>query len=340
MKRSRPLFTRFPRLAGYHPSLLLLFSLLLSLTLTQLQAAALFTGCGGEIVAATNAQGEAQLVELINQERAQVNLPPYKISSGLTNAARYHTADMVADRYFTHETQDRNATDQLVSICTSQARVSKYYPNTLGAVENVARGSDSPVFTLGQWMDDTGHSAIVLSNHREIGIGYTNKFWVQNSSTQNTVYPLVINREMQQTTSAAVALYIYGNWTEIRLRNDGGAWSAWQPFQTDLTWTLTAQSGSRLVEAEMRDATTTTSSSDTIEFVSATPTPTATATVAASTATATSTPVPPSTATAMSTPLPSTTPATTLTPRAQPELTLTPVSSTTQASFLPLITRR
>lgn len=328
MKRSRPLFARFPRMTGYLPSLLLLLLLLLSLTLTHLQAAPLFTGCGGEVVAATNAQGEAQLVELINQERAKANLPPYKISTTLTNAARYHTADMVADRYFAHETQDRNASDQLVTICTSQERVKTYYPNTGGSVENVARGSDSPTFTLGQWMDDTAHTAIVLSNHREIGVGYTNKFWVQNSSTQGNVYPLVINREMQQTASAAVSLYIYGNWTEIRLRNDGGEWSAWQPFQNELAWTLTAQSGTRLVEAEMRDATTTTSSSDTIELVNATPTPTATSTAPASTATATPTPM-----ISVNTPTP------TLTPRVAPDLTLTPSPVTTKASFLPLITQ-
>lgn len=325
MKFATPIFTHFPRTTGYRPTLLVLFTLLFSLTLAQLQAAPLYTGCGGEIVTATNPQGEAQLVELINQERAKVELPPYKISASLTNAARYQTADMVADRYFAHDTQDRNASDQLVSVCTSQERVKKYYPNTGGSVENVARGSDSPTFTLGQWMDDTAHSANVLSSHREIGIGYTNKFWVQNSSTQEDVYPLVINREMQQTTSTAVALYLYGSWTEVRLRNDGGEWSAWQPFQNEVAWTLTAQSGTRLVEAEMRDAATTVSSSDTIELVDAAPAPTST--LPASTATPT-----PS--------LPSTTPTLTPTPRVAPELTLTPSPAATQANFLPLITRR
>lgn len=48
MKRLSPSFTPLPSVTGYQTALLLLLAVLFSLTLTPLQAATLFTGCGGE----------------------------------------------------------------------------------------------------------------------------------------------------------------------------------------------------------------------------------------------------------------------------------------------------
>jgi uncharacterized protein YkwD len=104
----------------------------------HLAAAARFTGCGGEEVAAANAAYETQVVELVNQFRAEHDLPPLKLNQSLSNAARYHAADMVQDSYFQHKSYDRVDGD-LTPVCEWYERVEVYYPIS-GAAENIAWG--------------------------------------------------------------------------------------------------------------------------------------------------------------------------------------------------------
>lgn len=285
--------------AQHRPLLgLFIFTLALLLSIGNLQAATTFTGCGGEYVTATNAQAEAQVVELVNAKRAKVGLPPYKAIAELTDAARYHSADMAADRYRDHYTYDRDATDTLVQVCTWTERVKKYYPSYDQFTENVGNGTSSPQIIMDAWMASTGHKANILGNFREIGVGYANLYWTQDFTTRYTVYPLVINREARQTNTTAVSLYAYGSWTEMRLRNDGGTWGAWQAFQNEFAWTLPDAAGTHTVEIEMRSGQTTVSSSDTIDLIVATSTPTPTDT-RTPTATRTPTPMPTATNTVM-----------------------------------------
>lgn len=333
--------------------MILLVGSTIFIPMVTLQAATNFTGCGGEYVTVTNAVAEAQVVELVNIERAKVNLPPYKAITQLAEAARYHSADMVADNYQDHYTKDRDATNQLVTVCTWNQRVRLYYPNFDTMIENVGSGTSIPQTIMDAWMASAGHKAAILGNYREIGVGYYNKYWTQDFVTRNGVSLLIINREARQTTTADVALYVYGGWTDMRLRNDGGTWGDWQPFQNDVAWTLNNQAGERLVEMEARSGQTTVTISDTIELVlggvtatpTATNTPTATRTptvmptagntaiptntptatpTSTTVAGATNTPTPTATSTpdvATSTATPTTTPESTL-PTATPVVTL------------------
>lgn len=296
--------------------------------LLNLQAATAFTGCGGEVVTAANAQAEAQVVELVNAERAKAGLPPYKAVAELIDAARYHSADMAADRYRDHYTYDRDAADTLVKVCTWTERVKKYYPDFDQFTENVGNGTASPQTIMNAWMASTGHKANILGNYREIGVGYASLYWTQDFTTRYTVYPLIINREARQTTTPAVSLYVYGSWAEMRLRNDGGLWSDWQTFQNEVAWTLANEAGLRLVEIEMRSGQTTASSSDTIELVLGTTTATPTRTpVATNTPTITQTP------TAAATTIPTLT--ATLTPTITALPTLTATVTPTATPFQP-----
>jgi uncharacterized repeat protein (TIGR01451 family) len=146
------------------------------------------------------------------------------------------------------------------------------------------------------WMNSSGHRANILSTgFRELGIGYVNaasdannvrsdsngdcnsdasnggpfyRYWTQNFGRINTVYPVVINREAYQTASAVVSLYVYGSgWAqEMRFRNESGAWSAWQPYAADVSWTLSAGNGTKTVTAELRNGATVRTASDLIEL--------------------------------------------------------------------------
>jgi uncharacterized protein YkwD len=221
--------------------------------------------CGGPVPPAVNAAFEQRVIELVNIERANQGLPPMKRVELLMGSARYHANDMKVDDYYDHNSHDR-INGVLTFVCNWDERINSFYPTQWFLAENIAGAVGSPEAVVAAWMASPGHRTNILGGYREIGVGYDTN-WVQNFRHDPNVYPLIINGEAATTSSPNVTLYVYGEWTEIRLRNNGGAWSAWQPFTNTLSWTLDAAPGLQTVEAEFRDATTTVAASDTIETV-------------------------------------------------------------------------
>jgi uncharacterized protein YkwD len=229
-----------------------------------------YTGCGGQIAPLVNADYEQQVVELTNAERAKAGLPPLKRTNSLDLAARYHATDMGQDDYFNHDSYDIVG-GNLQLVCIWSARISSYYTNYSSLSENIAAGYRSPQSVISGWMNSPGHKANILrTSSWEIGVGYYtgsggySTYWVQDFGKRNGVYPLVINSEAASTDSRDVSVYIYGTWSQIRLRNDAESWSAWLPFQNRMNWQLPNRAGEHTVSAEMRDSSKTVSSSDTI----------------------------------------------------------------------------
>jgi uncharacterized protein YkwD len=252
-------------------SLFILMTGIISSSLT-INAAPLFSGCGSESVQAANTDFETQIVVLVNQRRAEQNLPPMKLNLNLANASRYHAVDMDADNYFQHDTYDL-VNGELVKQCSWIDRIKVYYPSP--RAENIAQGYTTPESVMRAWMNSTGHRNNILGDYREIGVGYYQGEWVQDFGTEPDVYPLIINQEAATTNSPNVTLYIYGEWTKIRLRNNSdGAWVE-QPFSHDLNWVLNNTPGLQTVEAELSDGSQTIVVSDTIELLASTSTPTA-----------------------------------------------------------------
>jgi hypothetical protein len=122
------------------------------------------------------------------------------------------------------------------------------------------------------WMNSAAHRANILNTQMwEVGAGYYEgghyrHLWVLNLGRRSGVYPLVINADAYSTDSRAVTLYVYGDWDEVRLRSDGGEWSAWMPFRNTMSWTLPARQGEHAVRAEMRNGWGAALSSDTIQL--------------------------------------------------------------------------
>lgn len=224
-------------------------------------------GCNGEVFGPQNAAFEEQLIVLVNEARAAENLPPLKSSSELNDAARYHARDMAEDEYFEHHTFDR-VNGNLVLACEWNTRIRLYYGDYMRLGENIARGYPTPESVFQGWMDSDGHRGNILhEDYREIGIGYYNTYWSQVFGEREGVYPVVINDDVPETDSQNITIYAHGEWDQVRLRNDGGAWSEWRTFTHNLDWTLPAVVGSRTVEAEMRRAGDACNSSDSIKFV-------------------------------------------------------------------------
>jgi uncharacterized protein YkwD len=229
-----------------------------------------YTGCGGISAPAIREDYEQQVIDLVNQARADQNLPPFKRTSALVEAARYHATDLVMDNYFQHPSYDRVGSN-LVYVCDTFERIISFYsPNWRAMAENIAAGQTNPEWVMRSWMNSSGHRANILSSQTwEIGVGYASggaysHYWVQDFGRREGVYPLVINREAASTDSRNVELYIYGDWQSVRLRNDNDAWGDWQPFQNRLPWVLNNGAGERMVWAEMRSGSRTAASNDSI----------------------------------------------------------------------------
>jgi uncharacterized protein YkwD len=302
-----------------------------------------YTGCGGVTAPVVHAGYEQEVVERTNTERQNNgNLPPLKRVSSLDAAARYHSTDIAQDNYFQHDSYDRNSSGQLVLACSWSTRLSSYYSGWLTLAENIAAGYVTPQDVMAGWMGSSGHRANILSTASwELGVGYHccaggySRYWSQDFGRRSGVYPLVIERERATTTQPNVSLYVYGSWSEIRLRNDSDPWGAWQPFSSNVSWTLPSAPGVHTVAAEMRTGSQTAAASDTIELLTAgtNPPPTATRTSTpvppTATRTRTSTAVPPTaTRTRTSTPVPPTATRTSTTAAPTATRTNTPVPPT------------
>ncbi len=230
-----------------------------------------FSGCGGINQPVVNADYEQQVVDLVNLERANNSLPPYKRVTALDEAARYHSADMGQDNYRSHDTYDRSG-GSLVYVCDTWTRIDQYYSGAMG--ENIAWGYFTPEDVMNGWMNSSGHRANILSSDNwEIGVGYAavngsdyTRYWTQDFGKRRGVYPLIINRDAASTGSRNVSLYIYGSFQQMRLKNDNGNWGNWQPFQNNVTWTLGNGVGTRTVTAELKSGSTVVASSDTIDL--------------------------------------------------------------------------
>ncbi len=230
--------------------------LALLLLLGQAAPGRAFLGCGGETIPEVNAGFEAQLAALVNEARQEAGVPPLKLVSDLSQAARYHAADLGGDDYFEHDTYDRSSAD-LEWVCLWWQRVEAYYPGFDKLGENIAAGASTPEWAMELWMGSPGHRDNILSpDFREIGAGYAEAdtpyqhYWVQDFSTGDS-YPLVIEGEQPAVFEPEVQVYLYGSFEQMRLRVDEGEWSQWMDFQNAFTWELPAVRGDHTLYAEM-----------------------------------------------------------------------------------------
>ncbi len=228
-----------------------------------------------------------RVVEIVNAERwANGQLPPLKQVDVLDSAAGTHSANMALRDFFAHCDLDTGDSpwDRMVAAG---------YTGYSSAGENIAAGYSSPESAMSAWMNSPGHRSNILSTgYREIGVGYDYQsgdqgnirmdvggctagspsygpyyhYWTQNFGRRSSVYPVVINREAYETTSRSVMVYMYGSgWAEeMRFCNANGTWSAWETYNPDVPWTLSAGDGMKSVLAEIRSGATVISAFDSI----------------------------------------------------------------------------
>ncbi|HBY98652.1 MAG: CAP domain-containing protein [Ardenticatenaceae bacterium] len=211
---------------------------------------------------------EHEVVWRTNLERERAGVPPLKLEPLLTAAARGHSQDMADNDFFSHTGSDGS---------TPWDRIERAgYTGWSALAENIAAGYDSPGAVVAGWMGSKGHRENLLNPaYREVGVGYSylandqgsvnySHYWTQDFGARFDVYPVVIEDEQISVTRRTVDLYGYGSgWAqEMRLSNDGGTWSSWQPYQERLTWTLSDGNGLKSVFVELRQGSTVTQARD------------------------------------------------------------------------------
>jgi uncharacterized protein YkwD len=110
------------------------------------------------------AGSEQHVLLLLNQIRQQHRLPALALSAPLRSAARVHTADMLRNAYFAHDSPGE----------TADARIARYVKSALTG-EDIAWGVGSYGTAAGlvaQWMHSPEHRAVILTpGLRRVGLG-------------------------------------------------------------------------------------------------------------------------------------------------------------------------
>lgn len=114
-------------------------------------------------VAAAPATTVAQVVALVNQERATAGCGPLTEDAQLEKAAQAHSDDMAARNFFEHTNPDGADPGQRITAAG-------YRWSTYG--ENIAQGQQTPEAVMESWMNSPGHRANILNcAFKNIGVG-------------------------------------------------------------------------------------------------------------------------------------------------------------------------
>ncbi|WP_018548743.1 CAP domain-containing protein [Streptomyces sp. LaPpAH-108] len=127
--------------------------------------------------AATASGAVAQVVQLVNAERAKVGCSPLTVNAELTKAAQAHSDDMAAHQNMSHTGSDGSDPGARITAAG-------YQWNAYG--ENVAYGYSTPAEVMAGWMASPGHRENILNcSYKEIGVGLAQpgSYWTQDFGT-------------------------------------------------------------------------------------------------------------------------------------------------------------
>ncbi|MFF5966299.1 CAP domain-containing protein [Streptomyces collinus] len=130
---------------------------------------------GASAALAGESSAAAQVLSLVNEERAKVGCSPVAANSALTGLAQNYSEDMAARGFFDHTDPDGR---------TPWDRAEKAGISNLGG-ENIARGQAGAAAVMDAWMNSPGHRANILNcDFKTLGVGVEfgsgGPWWTQN----------------------------------------------------------------------------------------------------------------------------------------------------------------
>ncbi|MFK4547701.1 uncharacterized protein YkwD [Streptomyces tendae] len=139
------------------------------------------SGSGSGSGAGSGATGgaEAQVLALVNEERAAAGCSPVTANDKLTRAADDYSDVMANSGVMSHTGPDG-------STMASRVEAAGYQWSTLG--ENIARGQADAASVMDSWMNSPGHRANILNcSFKELGVGVHfgdgGPWWTQDFGT-------------------------------------------------------------------------------------------------------------------------------------------------------------
>ncbi|MCD7444115.1 CAP domain-containing protein [Streptomyces lincolnensis] len=114
------------------------------------------------VTVSAEAQASAEVLKLVNQERAKVGCNPVAANSALSELAEAFSDDMAARGFFDHTDPDG---------ASPWDRAAKAGITDLGG-ENIARGQADAAAVMDAWMNSPGHKANILNcDFKTLGVG-------------------------------------------------------------------------------------------------------------------------------------------------------------------------
>jgi uncharacterized protein YkwD len=121
---------------------------------------------------------EDSVFALTNTERGKAGCPALKFNAKVRNAARNHSKDMAAKKYFSHTGQDNSDPGDRLERAG--------YDATRGWAENIAYGYRTPEAVMSGWMGSEGHRRNILNcGLTTLGVGVAKAkdgtlYWTQD----------------------------------------------------------------------------------------------------------------------------------------------------------------
>lgn len=113
----------------------------------------------------------AQVVKLVNAERAKAGLSALTSDALLNKVAVAKVKDMSDNNYFDHQSPTYGSPFDMMK---------QFGVTYKAAGENIAKGQKTPQEVVTAWMNSDGHRKNILSsNFTHIGVGYYNGYWAQ-----------------------------------------------------------------------------------------------------------------------------------------------------------------
>lgn len=127
------------------------------------------------------ARFEADVLALVNVERAKAGCRPLKLDKKLRAAARAHAKDMAVRNYYDHVSPEGEGPGE-------RMRRAGYPIGSWG--ENIHKGPKSPKTAMRDWMNSPAHRANILDcSYKDFGAGVNlasnGPWWVQNFGTKS-----------------------------------------------------------------------------------------------------------------------------------------------------------
>jgi uncharacterized protein YkwD len=126
------------------------------------------------------AAAEAEVLTLVNRERARAGCRALAVDTRLATAAGRHSADMARRGYFSHTTPEG---------VTFSTRITNAGYRWSFVGENIALGQRTPAAVMRAWMTSPGHRANILNcrfRHIGVGLAYDARrvpYWTQDFGT-------------------------------------------------------------------------------------------------------------------------------------------------------------